>query len=57
MTTLHNKLPLDEFAPVSVASAQALAQSMDESGIGVLHDIVPDAILAKLRNTVAAPIE
>jgi hypothetical protein len=57
MTALQNKLPLDEFAPVSVASAQALAQSMDESGIRVLHDIVPDSVLAKLRSMVAALIE
>jgi hypothetical protein len=57
MTALTPDLPLEEFAPVNVDSAQALAQSMDELGVGVLHDIVPDSILATLRSEVASLIE
>jgi hypothetical protein len=57
MNALNNELPLDDFAPVSAGSAPALAQSMDESGVGVLHDIVPASILAKLRSGVADLIE
>jgi hypothetical protein len=57
MNVLNNELPPDEFAPVSVDSAAALAQSMDECGVGVLHDIVPPSILAKLRSGVADLIE
>jgi hypothetical protein len=57
MTVLTRDVLLDEFAPVNVEAAQALAQSMDESGVGVLHGIVPDSILATLRSEVAALIE
>ena len=57
MNALNNELPLDAFAPVTAGSAQALAQSMDESGVGVLQDIVPDSVLAKLRGIVAKLID
>jgi hypothetical protein len=57
MTAVKNDAPYDEFAPVSVSSAQALAQSMDETGFGVLHGVVPASILAKLRNGVDELIE
>jgi hypothetical protein len=57
MTVLKNELQPDEFAPVSAGSAPALAQSMDESGVGVLHDVVPPSIIAKLRSGVADLIE
>ncbi|WP_233863333.1 hypothetical protein [Paraburkholderia adhaesiva] len=42
---------------MSAASAHALAKSMDESGVGVLHQIVPHAILAQMRSFVAHHIE
>ncbi len=57
MTALNDGLPLDGFLPVSADSAQALAESMDDSGVGILHDIVPDAILAQMRSFVARQIE
>ncbi|HEY4805614.1 MAG TPA: hypothetical protein VIH96_23620 [Paraburkholderia sp.] len=57
MTALNRELPRDAIAPVSVASAQALARSMDESGVGVLRDVLPEAILARLRSSVAELIE
>lgn len=57
MTALNEERPIDEFARVDVQSAQALAQSMDDDGVGVLDDIVPAAMLAKLRNGVAELIE
>lgn len=57
MTASNDCLPPDGFATVSAASAQALAESMDESGVGILHHIVPDAILAQLRSFVAQQVE
>jgi len=57
MTALNDCLPADGFASVSAASAQALAESMDECGVGVLHHIVPDAILAQLRSFIAHQVE
>ena len=57
MNTLDDERPLDEIVRVEVQSAQALAQSMDDDGVGVLYDIVPAAILAKLRNGVAELVE
>ncbi|RQH02095.1 hypothetical protein [Paraburkholderia dinghuensis] len=56
MTALNDCLPPDGFAQVSAASAQALARSMDESGVGILHNIVPHAILSQLRSFVADQI-
>jgi hypothetical protein len=53
MNVLDDERPLDEFVRVDVQSAQALAQSMDDDGVGVLDDIVPAAILTKLRSGVA----
>ncbi|MCP3707220.1 hypothetical protein M3I54_09540 [Paraburkholderia sp. CNPSo 3274] len=53
MNVLNDERPLDEIARVDVESAQALAQSMDDDGVGVLDDIVPAAILTKLRSGVA----
>lgn len=57
MNALNDGLPLSGFLPVSADSAQALAESMDDSGVGILHDIVPDAILAQMRSFVARQIE
>jgi hypothetical protein len=57
MTALNDELQPDKFAPVSAGSAPALAQSMDESGVGVLHDIVPASMLAKLRSGVLDLVE
>ena len=57
MTALNDGFPLDGFLPVSVESAQALAESMDDSGVGILHDVVPEAILTQMRSFVAQQIE
>ncbi|MFV3308131.1 hypothetical protein ACNFBT_22925 [Pseudomonas sp. NY15181] len=57
MTELNDCTPPDGFATLSAASAQALANSMDESGVGILHHIVPDAILAQLRSFITHQIE
>ena len=57
MTALNDALPLDGFLPVSVESAKALAESMDDSGVGILHDVVPEAILTQMRSFVAQQIE
>ncbi|QGZ58972.1 hypothetical protein [Paraburkholderia acidiphila] len=57
MNALNDERLLDEIARVDVQSAQALAQSMDDDGVGVLYDIVPPAILAKLRKGVAELVE
>jgi hypothetical protein len=57
MTALNDGLPLNGFLPVSAESAQALAESMDDSGVGILHDIVPEAILTQMRSFVAHQIE
>jgi hypothetical protein len=56
MTESNSRIPPDGFAPVSASSAQALAESMEEPGAGILHHIVPDAILAQ-RIFVAHQIE
>ena len=53
MNELNDERPLDEIVRIDVKSAQALAQSMDDDGVGVLDDIVPTAILTKLRSGVA----
>ncbi|MCP3726136.1 hypothetical protein M3I53_23905 [Paraburkholderia sp. CNPSo 3272] len=53
MNVLDDERPLDEFVRVDVPSAQALAQSMDDDGVGVLRDIVPADMLTKLRSGVA----
>ncbi|WP_152223457.1 hypothetical protein [Pseudomonas sp. SCB32] len=57
MTELNNSTSPDGFATLSAASAQALASSMDESGVGILHQIVPDAILVQMRSFIAHQIE
>ncbi|WP_413185381.1 hypothetical protein [Paraburkholderia sacchari] len=57
MTALNDGFPPEGFAPVSAASAEALAKSMDESGFGILQHIVPDIKLAQLRSFVAHQIE
>ncbi|WP_322028783.1 hypothetical protein [Paraburkholderia sp. J76] len=57
MNALNDDLPLEEFARIGGESAPALAKSMDEDGVGVLYDIVPPAILARLRSGVAELIE
>ncbi|WP_158940000.1 hypothetical protein [Burkholderia sp. S171] len=57
MTALNDGLPLSGFLPVSAESAQALAESMDDSGVGILHDIVPEATLTQMRSFVAHQIE
>ncbi|MEX3938565.1 hypothetical protein AB4Y44_03220 [Paraburkholderia sp. BR10937] len=57
MNVLDDERPQDEFVRVDVQSAQALAQSMDDDGVGVLRDIVPAAILTKLRSGVAVLVE
>lgn len=54
MIVLNDELPHDVFA---LGTAQALARSMDESGVGVLPDVVPDSTLAKLRAMVSELIE
>jgi hypothetical protein len=41
MTALNDGLPANGFATLSAQSAAALAESMDESGVGALHNIVP----------------
>lgn len=56
MTALNDG-PLDGFLPVSAESAQALAESMDDSGVGILYDIVPEATLTQMRKFVAQQIE
>jgi hypothetical protein len=57
MNALNEGLPLHGFLPVNAESAQALAESMDNSGVGILHDIVPDAILTQMRSFVTHQIE
>lgn len=57
MNALNDERQIDAIARVDVQSAQALAQSMDDDGVGVLYDIVPPAVLAKLRNGVAELVE
>ena len=57
MIALNHELPDDAIMPVSVASAQALARSMDETGVAVLGNVLPQTILARLRNSVAELIE
>jgi hypothetical protein len=57
MTALNDGFRLAGFLPVSTESAQALAESMDDSGVGILHDIVPEAILTEMRSFVAQQIE
>jgi len=57
MIALNHELPEDAIMPVSVASAQALARSMDETGVAVLGDVLPQAVLGRLRNWVAELIE
>lgn len=57
MNELNDCTPPNGFATLSTASAQALANSMDESGVGILHHIVPDAILAQLRSFITHQVE
>ncbi|MBB2999105.1 MAG: hypothetical protein V4793_41970 [Paraburkholderia tropica] len=57
MTATNEWAASEGFAAVSPASAQALARSMDHYGVGVLHEIVPAAILAKLRSFIEQQIE
>ncbi|MEM5315045.1 hypothetical protein [Paraburkholderia sp. JHI869] len=57
MNVLNEERPLDEVARVGVESAQALAESMDDDGVGVLYDSVPAAILTKLCSGVAELVE
>ncbi|WP_114810419.1 hypothetical protein [Paraburkholderia kururiensis] len=57
MTALDEYPERGDFAPISAQSARALAVSMDESGFGVLNDIVPASVLATLRRTVSELIE
>lgn len=57
MIALNHELPDDAIKPMSAASAQALARSMDETGVAVLGDVLPQAVLARLRNSIADLIE
>jgi hypothetical protein len=57
MTEYTNEQASEEFGRVSAESALALARSMDETGVGILHDIVPESILAKLRSAVTDLVE
>ncbi|MFL9896990.1 hypothetical protein PQR71_02305 [Paraburkholderia fungorum] len=57
MSVLSDGLPPDGFVSVSPERAQALAESMDDSGVGILRYTVPDAVLAQLRSFVADQIE
>ncbi|MFT4436961.1 hypothetical protein ACMX25_26730 [Caballeronia sp. 15715] len=57
MNALNDGLPLSGFLPVGAESAKALAESMDDTGVGILRDIVPDAILTQMRSFVAQQIE
>ncbi|WP_207887293.1 hypothetical protein [Pseudomonas sp. 30_B] len=57
MTQLNDSTSPDGFVTLSDASMHALANSMDESGVGILHHSVPDAILAQMRSFIAHQIE
>ncbi|CAG9200899.1 conserved hypothetical protein [Paraburkholderia tropica] len=56
MSAFNHGMSIDGYARVSAASAQSLAESMDETGVAVLHDVVPDEIIARMRGFVGDQI-